>query len=111
MEITTKEFKRCTLVKVTGRIDSATAPDLEKELTALTDEGQFNIALNMAEADFISSAGLRVLIDTQKRCKRLNRGEIVLTEVPAPIYETFDLAGFLPLFQIFDSDVEAVGSF
>jgi anti-sigma B factor antagonist len=52
-----------------------------------------------------------VLIDTQKRCKRLNRGEIVLVEVPEPIYETFDLAGFLPLFQIFDSDVEAVGSF
>lgn len=111
MEIVTKEFKRCTLMKISGRIDSATAPELEEKLTTLTDEGEFNIALNMAAVDFISSAGLRVLIDTQKRCKRLNRGEIVLVEVPEPIYETFDLAGFLPLFQIFDSDVEAVGSF
>lgn len=111
MEITTKELKRCTLVNVSGRVDSATAPELDETLTALTDEGTFNIVLNMSELDFISSAGLRVLIDTQKRCKRLNRGEIVLSEVPEQIYETFDLAGFVPLFQFFDSDVEAVGSF
>jgi len=58
-----------------------------------------------------TSAGLRVLINTQKTCKRWNRGEVVLAQVPKRIYDALDLAGFVPLFKIFDDVTEAVGSF
>ena len=64
----------------------------------------------MSGVEFLSSAGLRVLIDVQKTCKRWNRGELVLANVPQRIYETLDLAGFVPLFKFFDDVVEAVGS-
>jgi anti-sigma B factor antagonist len=111
MEIATREFKRCAVIEVSGRIDSATAPQLAAVLSDFTDKGQYNLVLDMSDVDFISSAGLRVLIDTQKTCRRLNRGELVLANVPEPIYEAFDLAGFVALFDFYDEAVEAVGSF
>ncbi len=111
MEITTTPFKRCDLVKVTGRINSQTAPQLAEAFKAIQDEDRFKIVFDMSEVDFISSAGLRVMIDVQKTCKRWNRGEMVLANVPQRIHETLDLAGFVPLFKIADEVVEAVGSF
>jgi anti-anti-sigma regulatory factor len=51
------------------------------------------------------------LIDTQSTCKKLNRGELVLAEVPPRIKEVLDLAGLTPLFKIFETETEAVGSF
>ncbi len=45
-------------------------------------ENRYRIVFNMENVDFISSAGLRVLISTQKTCKRYNRGELALNEPP-----------------------------
>jgi anti-sigma B factor antagonist len=111
MEVTTQQFKRCDLVEATGRIDSNTAPKLAEAFDEINEENRFKIVLDMSGVDFISSAGLRVLINVQKTCKRWNRGELVLTSVPQRVYEALDLAGFIPLFKIFDDPVEAVGSF
>jgi len=111
MELTTERFKRCDLVKATGRIDSQTAPQLEEAFRAITEGKRFRIVLDMGGVEFISSAGLRALIDVQKTCKRWNRGQLVLARVPQRIYETLDLTGFVPLFKFFDDTVEAVGSF
>ncbi len=111
METTTREFKRCTVIEVSGRIDSATAPELAAVLDELMEQGKYNLILDLGEVDFISSAGLRVLIDTQKRCQHPHRGRLVLTNVPERIYQAFDLAGFVSLFDFYDEQVEAVGSF
>lgn len=111
MEVTTERFKRCDLVKATGRIDHQTAPQLEEAFRAITEDGRFRIVFEMSGVDFVSSAALRVLIAVQKTCKRWNRGELILASVPQRIYEVLDLAGFLPLFKFFDDVVEAVGSF
>ncbi len=111
MEVTTKQFKRCDLVKATGRIDSNTAPQLAEAFNAINEADRFKIVFDMSEVNFVSSAGLRVMISVQKTCKRWNRGELVLGSVPQQIYEALDLAGFVPLFKFFDNVVEAVGSF
>ena len=111
MEYTLEEFKHCDLVTVSGRIDSQTAPKLAETLDDLLDQGRYNIVIDLHDVDFLSSAGLRVLINTQKQCKRLNRGEVVLSRVPERIYEAMDLVGFIPLFEIFDDKVHAVGYF
>jgi len=111
MEITTTQLKRCDLVKATGRIDSHTAPQLAEAFNAINEADRFKIVFDMSGIDYISSAGLRVMIDVQKTCKRWNRGEMVLASVPQRIYDALDLAGFVPLFKFFDDVVEAVGSF
>jgi anti-sigma B factor antagonist len=111
MEVTTQQFKRCDLVKATGRVDSATAPQLEAAFNAIMEDDRYRIVFDMSDLDFISSAGLRVLINTQKTCKRWNRGQLVLASVPERILDALDLAGFIPLFAFYDDVVEAVGSF
>lgn len=111
MEINHIEFKRCDVVKVSGRVDSATAPRLAEKINEITDAGRFRIVLDLQDLDFISSAGLRVLIGAQKTCKRYNRGEVVLANVQPNILSALDLAGFTPFFKIFDDTVSAVGNF
>jgi len=110
MEITHSQYKHCDLVKVKGRIDSYTAPQLAETFNKITDEGRYKILLDMSGLDFMSSAGLRALINTQKVCKRYNRGELGLVAVPENIYAALNLAGFVPLFKFFDDVVTAVGN-
>jgi anti-sigma B factor antagonist len=111
MEINHTEYKRCDLVKVSGRIDSATAQKLGEVMNEITGAGRYRIILDLADLDFISSAGLRILITTQKACKRYNRGEVVLVNLQSNIKAALDLAGFTPFFKIFDDTVAAVGNF
>jgi len=98
METKVTPYKHCDLIKVKGRVDSATAPQFSDELQKITDQAHFKIVLDLSELDFMSSAGLRVLINLQKLCKRYNRGEVVLAGVPANIFAALDLSGFTGLF-------------
>jgi anti-sigma B factor antagonist len=111
MEVTTKEMRRCDLVIAKGRIDSDSVKSLAQALGDCTEAGHYRIVLNLKEVTYISSAGLGELINTQKTCKHLKRGELVLAEVPPRIKEALDLAGLAPLFKIFDTETDAVGSF
>jgi anti-sigma B factor antagonist len=111
MEITHTQFKHCDVIKPKGRIDSASAPIFADAINAVTEEGRFRIVIDMSELEFISSAGLRVLISAQKTCKRYNRGEIVLALVPAVIMNSLELAGFNILFKIYPDVLSAVGNF
>jgi len=111
MEVTTQEFKHCDLVKVTGRVDSSTAPAFGKVLDKANENGRFKIVIDMSELEYMSSAGFRALLASQRNCKRYNRGEVVLVAVPPRIREALELAGFTELFKTFDDTVAAVGSF
>ena len=111
MDIMTKQYRRCDLVKVKGRIDSQTAQGLKDTFNAITDAGRFRIVFDMSEVSFISSIGIWVLLDTQKTCKRYNRGELVIACVNEKIRYTLDLAGLIHFFRIHDDVLEAVGSY
>lgn len=111
VEINSKALRRCDLVEVSGRVDSANVNQLGDALNEITEAGRYKIVLNMAKIDYISSAGLRVLVDTLKNCKRFNRGDLVLCEVSERVQETLELAGLTSIFTIFNTETEAVGSF
>jgi anti-sigma B factor antagonist len=111
MEIISTPYKRCDLVKITGRVDSFTAPKLGEALNEMAQAGKYNIILEMGDVEYVSSAGLRVMIDIQKTCKQQSKGEVLLVSVPKRIYETLELAGFVPLFRFFDNVTEAVEKF
>ncbi|GAB4488706.1 MAG: anti-sigma factor antagonist [Anaerolineales bacterium] len=111
MEVSSQQFKRCDLVTVTGRVDSATAPKFAEALEKIAAESRFKIVVDLAGVEYMSSAGFRALIAAQRNCKRYNRGEVVLANVPANIYSALELAGFTNLFQIFTDVTAAVGYF
>lgn len=111
LEITSQELRRCDLVTVSGRVDSATAPELGQTLNNIVGAGRFKIVLNLSGVSFMSSAGLRQLIDVLKTCKRWNRGNLLLAEVPPKLHDVLELAGLLSIFNLHKSEAEAVGSF
>jgi anti-sigma B factor antagonist len=111
MEVIAKKLRRCDLVTVTGRIDASSVKDLSDVLAKIKDAGRYRIVLNMKRITYISSAGLSELIDTQNTCKQLRRGELVLAEPPVRVKEVLDLAGLTSLFNLFDTEAEAVGHF
>jgi len=111
MKVSTTDYKRCDVVKISGKIDHSTAPELEKALDELTGAGRYKIVLDMSEVEYMSSAGLRVLSSVQHKCKQFNRGEVVLALVPENIYDVLDMVAFLKIFKTFDSIVDAAGYF
>jgi len=57
MDFSTVDMKRCTLVRLGGRIDGSVAPDLGSSLRALIDDGHYKLVLNMKDVSYTSSAG------------------------------------------------------
>lgn len=111
MEITSKALKRVDVVMVKGRIDHQTAPDLDEALKAITDANRFRLVVDLSSVDYISSAGLKVLLAALKRVKRWNRGDLRLVGLQSQVQNVFGLAGLTPLFRIYNDAVDAVGSF
>ncbi len=111
MEITVTSKEKCELVVVNGRIDSYTAPDLADALNNITKRNQYKIVMEMSDVSYVSSAGLRVLIDLQKTCKKANQGEVLLVKIPQRVYETLELAGFVPLFKFYQNVESAIAYF
>ncbi len=109
MNIETTEFKRCTVIKTSGRIDGSNAPMLAQTLKSITSKGMNNIVFDMSEVTFVASAGWWVLIDTQKTCKP--GGELVLVKVDKGIKDSLNLVGMGSYFRTFDDLTTAVGDF
>jgi anti-sigma B factor antagonist len=112
MDITIEAMKRCEVVRVSGKVDSSTAPELEETLLSEIEGGRKNLVVNLSGLQYISSAGLKALLAALIRTRRkLPAGDVVISELPPQMRETFDLVGLTHLFTFYDGDVEAVGSF
>lgn len=110
--VSSKQLKRVDLVQVEGRVDSSTSPQFEQTVQKIIDEGRYRIVVDMAEAEYMSSAGFRVLISALKQVKRsTRRGDVRIANVPPKLMEAFKLGGFDELFKFFDDSTTAVGSF
>jgi anti-anti-sigma factor len=110
VDIQTQEHKRVVVISVKGRIDSATASEFEDALNEFTQQGKNNIVLDLSEVDFISSAGLRVLVTARKAVKGTG-GEIVFANSSEQVVETLEIAGLDVLFDQYPDREMAVGSF
>lgn len=82
---------------ITGRLDTTTAPELEKTLDSVLD-GTKELVFDMTGLEYISSAGLRVILKAQKAMNA--QGSMKLTGVNDGIMEVFDITGFLDILTI-----------
>lgn len=110
MEITINEYKRVAVITVTGRVDSVTANDFESNINSVIEQGKHNLALDLSQVDFLSSAGLRVLVTTRKTLQAAG-GDIVLAQPSDRVVETLDTAGLDVLFERYDTREAAVAAF
>ena len=93
-----KDLNGATLkIALEGRLDTITAPDLEKELKAGMD-GVNELVLDFGKLDYISSAGLRVLLSAHKAMS--GKGGMKVTNVNEIVREVFDVTGFSDILTI-----------
>lgn len=108
MNIKETKKDKATVLVVEGRIDSGTSAELEKKLIAMIEaDGVKDIALDFSAMEYISSAGLRVLLMAAKKAGKLG-GKVVLSGLSANVKEVFDISGFSNIFNIYASQEEAV---
>ena len=107
LELTTRDHKRLNIIRVVGRVDAATYSELEAKLQEYMENGNVHLILEMDGTEYLSSAGARVLISTQKALKPRG-GRLALAQPSERVREVLDLAGLDTLFPIYETTVAAL---
>ena len=94
--VNTREGTRLTLA-VEGRLDTTTAPQLEAEIKSNLD-GVTELALDFEQLEYLSSAGLRVILAAQKTMNK--QGSMVVRHINETIREVFEVTGFADILTI-----------
>jgi len=95
----TKDLNGSALtLALSGRLDTMTAPELEKELQASLD-GVTELTLDLKELDYLSSAGLRVLLSAQKKMNGCG-GAMTVANANSTLMEIFEVTGFADILTI-----------
>lgn len=97
MKINAEKNNNHLLLKLEGRLDTTTAPSLEKVIQELPSDVD-DLVFDMNELAYISSAGLRVLLNAQKKMNKL--GSMTLTGVSDNVMEVFEMTGFSDILNI-----------
>lgn len=110
MNIVRERQASVDILRVVGRIDSTTAPDLDGALHAIADGVNPRIVIDLSPAEYISSAGLRALVSAAKTARR-NGGDVRLAQPSLRVSEVLKLAGLESIFSLHDDVAAAVASF
>ncbi len=107
MNISRIEHEDIVQLCLAGHLDATTSIDADNELTQMINEGKIKLLLDLAKLDYISSAGLRVLLVAAKQLQQKS-GQIVLCSMTASVKEVFEISGFSSIFKIFPTVDEAL---
>ena len=97
-------------MKVRGRVDSDTAPELEHALSQLLDANRNKIVLHLQGVEFLSSAGLRAMVKALKDAQK-SGGDVRLVSVSEPIEVILRTVGMMQMFKMFPTSEEAAAGF
>ncbi|MFA5042626.1 MAG: STAS domain-containing protein [Kiritimatiellia bacterium] len=109
MTISESKQGNVTILKAQGKLDAVSSPEVDKRIVSLVENGTNQIALDLADVDYVSSAGLRVFLSAAKRLKQAH-GKLALANLSVQVQQIFDIAGFesiLPVFKTIDEAVAA----
>jgi stage II sporulation protein AA (anti-sigma F factor antagonist) len=107
MDIREDAVGNVTVVTPAGRIDSTTSADLDARLNAVEAAGRKRVVVDFSKVEYISSAGLRVLLTLAKRMRDKD-GKLALCGMDQSVKQVFDLAGFTALFLVKNTRDDAV---
>ena len=97
MTLEIKKNQDETVIEIAGRLDTITAPVLDKTINKDIEQTK-NLVLNIKGVDYISSAGLRVLLSAQKKMQKI--GSMKVTNVCAEVMDVFEMTGFADILVI-----------
>ncbi len=108
MEISETKQGQVVILSLKGRLDASTSKVLEEKLLDLINShNEHRLVMDFQQLDYISSAGLRVLLMAAKILKPEN-GKLVLSSLQEHLKEVFEITGFQSIFPIFTNKEEAL---
>jgi anti-sigma B factor antagonist len=110
MNIQTAAEGMVTVMRASGRVDSMNAQQLGDAFNQHIDAGQVQLVLDLSGVDYMSSAGLRELVNALKKLKRVS-GDLRIAQPSKRVREVMEMAGLDTIFLIFDTPNEAIDSF
>lgn len=105
MEADVEERGDVVIVRVHGRLDAASSPQLEKRISAIIDSGHFKLILNLEDVDYLSSAGMRLMLSASKKLKNLE-GKLVVCSLNEEVMDVMKMAGFHQVIEIYSTEEE-----
>ena len=97
LDISVQQDGDVTVIALAGRLDTNTAPEFEEAANAVLADGANNLVVDLSQCDYVSSAGLRVIIALQKQL--LTSGTLVFRGVHPEVMEVFEMTGFSKILQ------------
>ena len=110
MKIEVRDSNDVKILEFEGNLDTNTSPDAEATINELIDNGSTLLLANFEELNFISSAGLRVLLATAKKLRGTG-GDLRICALNPTVQEVFDISGFGSILSVYSSESEALSSF
>ena len=107
MKMQTRDENDIKIIYLEGEMDTNTSPEILNELDTLRNSGVEKMLLNLEKLDFISSAGLRVLLATAQQLKA-SGGDFRVCQLNNEIKEVFDISGFSTLLMVFDNEAKGL---
>ena len=108
MQISTRTSNDIHIVAIAGNLDSTTSPEAQKALDSVL-AGARKVALDFSKLDYISSAGLRVLLGAAKKL-RASGGTLRMFGLNQSVREVFEISGFSAILAVYPSEAEALGA-
>lgn len=110
MNISITESGDVRILSFQGNLDTNTSPEAESQINGLIDGGAQKLLVNFENLDYISSAGLRVLLATAKKLKG-SGGDLKICCLNPTVQEVFDISGFVTILSVTSSEEEALSAF
>ncbi len=110
MDIKSQKINDVTVLAVSGRMDSQTAPHVEEQAKSALAGGETRLVLDFSGLTYTSSAGLRVILNAAKAA-RASGGDLVLANVQLPVEKVLSLTGFTSLITLYPDVQAALGHF
>ena len=110
MEIDVTESEGVSILAFSGTLDTNTSPDAESSINGLIDDGVRKLLINFDKLDYISSAGLRILLATGKRLSH-EGGALRICGLNPVVQDVFDISGFASILNVFSNESEALRDF
>jgi len=107
VEITQEKKGNVNILKVKGRLDASTSGKLEEALQEFTSKDKMRVLVDCQDLDYISSAGLRVLLAAAKEFQKRS-GKIFLSALNANVKQVFEISGFTSIFPIYETSEAAI---
>lgn len=110
VNVTQEEQGDILILRVEGRLDATSSPVLDKKVSSFIDNDKCNVVMNFYGVEYLSSAGMRLLLSATKKLKSKD-GKMVISGITEPVMEVIKMAGFDRILTIVATEEDAIREF